>query len=35
LAKVPGKGLNAWIADVIRHTDDVRRGHRASSSCLN
>jgi predicted HicB family RNase H-like nuclease len=23
LAKASGKSLNAWIADVIRHTDDV------------
>ena len=23
MAKASGKSLNAWIADVIRHTDDV------------
>jgi predicted HicB family RNase H-like nuclease len=23
LAKASGKSVNAWIADVIRHTDDV------------
>jgi len=23
LAKASGKSLNAWIADVIRHTDDI------------
>jgi predicted HicB family RNase H-like nuclease len=23
LAKASGKSLNAWLADVIRHTDDV------------
>jgi predicted HicB family RNase H-like nuclease len=23
MAKASGKSLNAWVADVIRHTDDV------------
>jgi predicted HicB family RNase H-like nuclease len=23
MAKASGKSLNAWIVDVIRHTDDV------------